>query len=285
MVSVSIAWVAAKRSCPGLAAAWLALAPVGLGSQGKPPGGVRLRWPPVSGALGYAVEVDGGREKLVRRVSEPSILLELEPGAYRFRLASIGVDGRPGPWSAWKPLEVFAATEAVPETKTRTGQHFMVSGPFSLIPGVPQWQAGNRLRAAALGGGFLLGLGAGAYGAWEGSSAANAAEDRPRYRLFNDTLLLAAFASSNDLDFTALALYATGLQEHRRFERRYESRQRLSAVGYVIALLFYAVHLGDLNILPKLTLDGRPYGSERQPESFAKSSEPANLEVGLTWSF
>ncbi len=70
---------------------------------------VELEWGSVAGAWGYVVQIRSipdGKEVTTLRTADTRVTVELQPGSYERRVASVNKFRRPSAWSPWAPLVV-----------------------------------------------------------------------------------------------------------------------------------------------------------------------------------
>ena len=67
-----------------------------------------IAWRPVAGSEGYLLQLRDSSFRLIleRRLEEPRAMLELQPGRYQLRVASLNKFGKPANWTAWAKLQI-----------------------------------------------------------------------------------------------------------------------------------------------------------------------------------
>ncbi len=224
-----------------------------------------LRWKPVPGAYGYAVQYrllpEGSVEEM--RVEDPRANLRLPSGRYAMRVAALNKFRKPSVWTDWTEVRLDAVSAVVdlaraqeqkpdapvanepgppPEEPAAPGppvesepEQTVAAGiapAMRLIPGVPQVARGQSLRGAAY---WLVFAGLGGAGYSEWSQA-----ERIALALRNDPVILSLLILPTSLEIGLL------LREQRlTAEREYRAHQTNQAALGAAAFVLYLVHLVD----------------------------------------
>ena len=82
-----------------------------------------VSWAPVAGSVGYLLQIRDAQDSLVvdRELSSHETSLELAPGEYRLRVASLNKFGEPAAWAGWQELVIPGETGPDPERPRRFG--------------------------------------------------------------------------------------------------------------------------------------------------------------------
>lgn len=76
--------------------------------KGQSTAAVTYQWPPVSGAIGYLIEIrdSSGKQVFAERTPRNQFTAQLSAGNYEHRIAALNKFHKAGPFSAWVPLVV-----------------------------------------------------------------------------------------------------------------------------------------------------------------------------------
>jgi hypothetical protein len=105
---------------------------------------LKLSWAPVETASGYVVQVESidGKFKDQKKLKTNSLSLNLAPGEYKLRLASLNKFGKPAAWTTWKPVTLTGEEKVQSVQNLEKGEAAGVGPvlfrPSWLAPGLPQ---------------------------------------------------------------------------------------------------------------------------------------------------
>ncbi len=202
----------------------------------KEPGhNVSLRWKEVPNARAYTVEVNGEDFWVMRNVELPGVELDLKPGKYRFRLATVDAQGVQGEWSPWRDLVV-----------QKTGMEIQsVQGTDLLVPGLRDFRRGHPYRATLTAGSVLLGGLVAADSSRKAHQTAVAARKETFYKLYNEPGWIVAASSTAQFDSLGLLFLSAGFQDYERRRKAYDSYVHRSLIGGVIFMLGCLWHISQ----------------------------------------
>ena len=214
-----------------------------------------IEWRPVAGSQGYLLQLRDQTARVIieRKLETSRTTVELPPGRYSLRVASLNKFGKPASWSAWAqinvqrpapvdspaaantPDTVAAAVASEADARQPSANTAGLRGrdyARALIPGLSQYQRGQTWRGigwmAAFGG-----LAAAGYNFWStGNLLSYAAESA------TPLLLLSSVGGQNAASFVLL-------QQRAEQRAAYDAAQANQRTVGIIAGLLYLAQIAD----------------------------------------
>ncbi|MEQ9363741.1 MAG: hypothetical protein RIF32_05835 [Leptospirales bacterium] len=212
-----------------------------------------IEWRPVADSHGYLLQLRDQNTRLIieRRLDVSRTTVELQPGRYTLRVASLNKFGKPASWTAWanlnlrRPAPPDATADQPPAASPQVSElaaqmpknesHSADSQGFQwriLIPGLSQYQRGQTWRGLAWMAGFA-GLGAAGYGFWQtGNNLALSADAA------TPLLVLAPLTGQTAASFVLL-------QDRAAARSAYDAAQADQRAIGIIAGVLYLLQIAD----------------------------------------
>lgn len=207
---------------------------------------LKLSWAPVEAANGYIVQVEStdGEFKDEKKLKTNALSLNLAPGDYRLRLASMNKFGKAAAWTSWKPITLTGEEKVQSVQNLEKGEAAGV-GPTLfqtswIVPGLPRlldsdWNDPYGYTWSAA---FLIGAGGIAAEANRGNTIASDNLNDPVYLtlVFYNKPLPLLFYLKNRRD-----------SEHASYDRSELNQQIMGSILAIAWIAHYVESYGKAN--------------------------------------